>query len=358
MNYLDFNTFLYGKEYPIVKWEETDTINFWIEISKSEVKCPECGCNCISVHETHQRKIQDTPIHNKIVYINIDVREFKCENSKCNVKTFTEELPFVGKHQVRTYALTEFIITHAIYMSSSSTSLILSFIGVNVSADTVDKILKNVHIIEMNRINYKFLHELKIRYASFIYSKMFRKVKKNKYVYNGKKIILVMINAFAKNKKAVSTYRPVNEYGKVFTKYIEVKEFNLERLKIDWYNKVTISKHEKRLLYLLMTREIKREVAKFIKGDDILMAAEKIRDDLENGKIILDYDIELENEMIKQGIRETALEEGMAAGRTKGRAEGRAEEKKENAKKMKENGIPFNIISKITGLSKKQIMML
>ena len=88
------------------------------------------------------------------------------------------------------------------------------------------------------------------------------------------------------------------------------------------------------------------------------MAAEKIRDDLENGKIILDYDIELENEMIKQGIRETALEEGMAAGRTKGRAEGRAEGKKENAKKMKENGIPFNIISKITGLSKKQIMML
>ena len=148
MNYLDFNTFLYGKEYPIVKWEETDTINFWIEQSKCEVKCPTCGCNCISVHETHQRKIQDTPIHNKNVYINIDVRELKCENSKCKVKIFTEELPFAGKHQVRTYALTEFIITHAIYMSSSSTSLILSFIGVNVSADTVDNILKNVHIID------------------------------------------------------------------------------------------------------------------------------------------------------------------------------------------------------------------
>ena len=145
-------------------------------------------------------------------------------------------------------------------------------------------------------------------------------------------------------------YRPVNEYGKVFTKYIEVKEFNLERLKIDWYNKVTISKHEKELLYLLMTREIKSEIAKFIKGDDILMAAEKIRDDLENGKIILDYDIELENEMIKQGIRETALEEGIAAGKRK--------TNRENAKKMKENGIPFNIITKITGLSKKQIMML
>ena len=173
MNYLDFNTFLYGKEYPIVKWEETDTINFWIEISKSEVKCPECGCNCISVHETHQRKIQDTPIHNKIVYINIDVREFKCENSKCNVKTFTEELPFVGKHQVRTYTLTEFIITHAIYMSSSSTSLILSFIGVNVSADTVDNILKNVHIIDNPNVERIGIDDVAVRkgmkYATAIY---------------------------------------------------------------------------------------------------------------------------------------------------------------------------------------------
>ena len=50
MNYLNFNTFLYGEEYPIVKWEETDIINFWIETSESEVKCPKCGYNCISVH--------------------------------------------------------------------------------------------------------------------------------------------------------------------------------------------------------------------------------------------------------------------------------------------------------------------
>ena len=173
MNYLDFNTFLYGKEYPIVKWEETNTINFWIETSKNEVKCPECGCNCISVHETHQRKIQDTPIHNKNVYINIDVRELKCENSKCKVKTFTEELPFASKHQVRTYAFTEFIITHAIYMSSSSTSLILSFIGVNVSADTVDNILKNVHIIDNPNVERIGIDDVAVRkgmkYATAIY---------------------------------------------------------------------------------------------------------------------------------------------------------------------------------------------
>ena len=35
-----------------------------------------------------------------------------------------------------------------------------------------------------------------------------------------------------------------------------------------------------------------------------------------------------------------------------------AQNNRENAKKMKENGIAIDLISKITGLSKKQIMML
>ena len=41
-----------------------------------------------------------------------------------------------------------------------------------------------------------------------------------------------------------------------------------------------------------------------------------------------------------------------------GRAEGIAQKNLDNAKKMKENGIKVDLISKITGLSKKQIMLL
>ena len=102
---------------------------------------PKCGSKCYKCHETHTRKIQDTPIHNKKVFINMNAREFICENNECKINTFTEELPFAGKNQVRTDALTKFILIHAIYMSSNSTSLIL---GVDVSADTVDNILKRL----------------------------------------------------------------------------------------------------------------------------------------------------------------------------------------------------------------------
>lgn len=122
----------------------------------------------------HSRKIKDTPIHNKNFYINIEVREFKCKNKNCVTKTFSEELPFVAKKQVRTYALTEFILIHAIYMSSNCTSLILSFLGVNVSTDTVDNILKKIKIKDNSDVEMIGIDDVAIRkgisYANAIYA--------------------------------------------------------------------------------------------------------------------------------------------------------------------------------------------
>ena len=78
--------------------------------------------------------------------------------------------------------------------------------------------------------------------------------------------------------------------------------------------------------------------------------AEKNRIDLMNGKICLDYDVEIENEIVKQGLLE--------AGRAEGINTGRKEEKKEIATNMKKNGISSDLISKVTGLTKKQIALL
>ena len=121
--------------------------------------------------------------------------------------------------------------------------------------------------VNKSRSSIKDLVELKLRYASHVFDKMFLKVKK-KYRYNGKKIILVMINAFSDSKKeATSTYKPINEYERKLTEYLEVKEYNLANIRENWYNKFTISKCEKYLLYLLMSREHIEEIAEFVKGD-------------------------------------------------------------------------------------------
>ena len=169
----EFNTFLYGEKYPIVRWIENEEIEFWIEPNYEYQECPCCGKKSYKVHDIHKRKIQDTPIHNKNVFININVREFRCQNKKCKQKTFTEEIPFAGKNQVRTYALTEYILIHAIYMSSNSTSLILSFLGVNISADTVDNILKKVNIKDNFDVEKIGIDDVALRkglnYATAIY---------------------------------------------------------------------------------------------------------------------------------------------------------------------------------------------
>jgi len=173
MSILEFNSFLYGSNYPIIKWEDKDKIDFWVEQQEEMCSCPECGWESCKVHDVHSRRIQDTPIHNKNVYIHIDVREFKCKNKNCNVKTFTEELPFAGKNQVRTYDLTQFILIHAIYMSSNSTSLILSFLGIDVSADTVDNILNKVVIKDDPDVEMIGIDDISTRkgmkYATAIY---------------------------------------------------------------------------------------------------------------------------------------------------------------------------------------------
>lgn len=222
--------------------------------------------------------------------------------------------------------------------------------GINslMRSDVVIKINNTILIFEMNRTYYKDLVELKIRYSNHIFDKMFYKVGRE-YHYNKTKIILVMINAFD-NDIATSTYKPLNEYARKLTEYLEVKEYNLAKIREIWYNKFTISKSEKYLLYLLMTRENEEKVKEYVKGDEILSEAEKNRIDLMNGKICLDYDVEIENEIVKQGLLE--------AGRAEGINTGRKEEKKEIATNMKKNGISSDLISKITGLTKKQISLL
>ena len=73
--------------------------------------------------------------------------------------------------------------------------------------------------------------------------------------------------------------------------------------------------------------------------------ADKNRIDLMNGKICLDYDVEIENEIVKQGLMEVGRKEGISVGRTEGISVGRAETNKDNAKKneRKWHSFRFNI---------------
>lgn len=140
---------LFGENYPIYKVEKnSNKIILYIKSKLHQCECPYCHQISNSYHSTYMRKIQDTPIHNTETWLYVSTYKYNCLNSECNCKIFVETLPFAKYSQVKTDALILFILGISIFLSNSGASLILSLIGVKVSADTIKNIYDNIKIID------------------------------------------------------------------------------------------------------------------------------------------------------------------------------------------------------------------
>ena len=136
--------FLKDDNYMITNVEETDDkIHINVKSKLTKCKCPNCKIESEIYHSTYIRNIQDIPIHNCETWLKVSSYEFKCLNPTCETKTFTEELSFAKKHKVKTNALIQFILSISIFLSASSASLVLSFLGVKIGADAIDDLIKN-----------------------------------------------------------------------------------------------------------------------------------------------------------------------------------------------------------------------
>ena len=233
-------------------------------------------------------------------------------------------------------------------------------------SDVIVKIDKYYIIFEMNRANYSYLIEDKIRYAFNIFNHFYKedpkkkKKKKKRSQFSGIFVILVNLNCFNRKDKNYLDYNYLgNKQKQIYSKYIKFIDYYLAKIVEKWYNKFTISKLEKRLAYLLITNESEETIADFTKGDDILMAIDKIRQQIKRGDIIIDptYKEELDAQydaMKKYALKEARREakaEGITQGMTKGIVKGKSEEKNTIASNLKKSGVANDIIAKCTGLS-------
>lgn len=142
------NNLIVSDNYVIYDCKENENeINFYIKSKNRIGKCPNCGEECC-IHSTYDRTLQDTPIHNKTTWLHIKAYEYKCLNKNCNITTFNEELEFAKKYQVMTDTLIQLILCVSIFLSNSCASLILSFIGVKASADTIKNIYNRIKIMD------------------------------------------------------------------------------------------------------------------------------------------------------------------------------------------------------------------
>ena len=101
---------------------------------------------------------------------------------------------------------------------------------------------------------------------------------------------------------------------------------------------------------MLITNESEETIADFTKGDDILMAIDKIRQQIKRGDIIIDPTYKEELDAQYDAMKKYALKEA--------RREGKSEEKNTIASNLKKSGVANDIIAKCTGLSIDMIVTL
>lgn len=105
-------------------------------------ECPKCHTISNNCHGTYLRKVQDLPILGKNVMLEITAREYHCDNEACETTTLAESYNgFINFYSRMTERLEDFICSLALETSCEGCSRICKLIGINISGDTVIRLL-------------------------------------------------------------------------------------------------------------------------------------------------------------------------------------------------------------------------
>ncbi len=227
---------------------------------------------------------------------------------------------------------------------------------------------ENIHI-EVNNYLQDFVRP---RNMAFICNSYSKEVLKGKQYDENMEFIQInltynMINLYKEKNKfhdeeALRIYKVRDDKGKNF-----VNNFTIYELNMDYYINLWYSKNEKMIdkyKYLIMLDLKPEELNNLSKKDKVINKymeeVKKVNEDPDFYEFVT---AEQDNEFIENSLRaqfrkeglEEGRVEGLKLGKEEGKEEGRAEGIKETAKKLKENGVSIDIISKSTGLTIEEI---
>lgn len=131
------------KKLKIINHEyEEDILLINLERTNKSAICPHCGRKSKNIHSRYIRTIKDLPIQEYKVILNIETKIFFCNNNKCNANTFAEKFDFIESRARMTMRLKDRIVTDSKGMSARAAKTTVSNGLVNISDDTILRILK------------------------------------------------------------------------------------------------------------------------------------------------------------------------------------------------------------------------
>lgn len=78
-----------------------------VEAYSASAMCPRCQQSSSQLHQNHWHQVRDLSISDRVVWLNLNRRQFKCQ--PCG-KPFSEEFEFVGKRRPYTNRFAEMIV--------------------------------------------------------------------------------------------------------------------------------------------------------------------------------------------------------------------------------------------------------
>lgn len=146
MNFTKLIKELDNKLETIKSYKQDKTIYVECEMPIEEHTCPYCGEKSSLVHSSYIRTIRDLPIQNNEVKLLVKTHKYFCDNKKCRSKTFAEKFDFVKPKAVRTNRLDNYINKIGLRDNSMDAVRTLKESGINVSSNTVLRVIKKKKI--------------------------------------------------------------------------------------------------------------------------------------------------------------------------------------------------------------------
>ncbi len=125
----------------IDKIEHNNTsISIFASIKSKRSQCPGCGSFSTSVHDSYTRKLADLSAFQNSTTILLRTRKFKCKNSTCDRKVFSEQSPHTIRYSRRTARASSLLDTLSIELTGKLGSLLAKQLMLSVSTSTVTRI--------------------------------------------------------------------------------------------------------------------------------------------------------------------------------------------------------------------------
>ena len=121
---------------------DDNSIEIDLKSETNSLTCAACGQVSTIIRGTYKRRVQDTPIFGKTVWLNVTAREYRCQNQKCNSKSVAETFDgFISFKKRMTSRCQEAILNIAKETSCEACSRLCKKLGIQVSGDTVIRML-------------------------------------------------------------------------------------------------------------------------------------------------------------------------------------------------------------------------